>query len=72
MIHRRFDVLTSLQKIMAEHYAVPDRVSAGSDNIAPTMEDYRRVHAESMANPDSFWLGITKELIEIISGAESI
>ena len=28
------------------------------------MADYHRVHAESVADPDAFWLGITKELID--------
>jgi acetyl-CoA synthetase len=28
------------------------------------MADYHRVHAESVAEPDAFWLEVTKELID--------
>ncbi|HIA39758.1 MAG TPA: acetate--CoA ligase [Candidatus Poseidoniales archaeon] len=49
---------------MSPHYSVPERVSSGSSNICPTMADYHRVHAESVAEPDAFWLEVTKELID--------
>ncbi len=45
-------------------HIVPDRVKQGSTNIIQNMDDWRRVHLSSMSDPDTFWLGITNELID--------
>ena len=49
---------------MASHHAVPRRVVEGSSNLIQSMEDWARVHAESMADPDAFWQTQTEALIE--------
>ena len=48
---------------MPDHHPVPDRVRDGSTNIIRDLDDWQRVHAESMANPDAFWLEQTAQLI---------
>ncbi len=44
-------------------YAVPARVSAGSQGLMPSMDRYRETYARVAADPDSFWLAQTRARI---------
>jgi len=48
---------------MSGHIPVPERVKLNSENIIQSMADWQRIHAQSMANPDAFWLDITRKSI---------
>ena len=48
---------------MTQLFPVPARVSEGAATICPNMDAYRRVYAESIADPDGFWLRQTRERI---------
>ena len=48
---------------MADLYPVPARVCEGSTSPIPDLSGYREEHARSLADPDGFWLGVTRERI---------
>ena len=48
---------------MTQTFEVPPRVSAGSTNSISSMDAYRREYMRSQADPDGFWLDITRENI---------
>lgn len=49
---------------MAKLFDVPQRVRKDSQCIAKTMSEYWNIHADSVANPDEFWLEITRDTID--------
>ncbi len=49
---------------MTEIWEVPPSVSEGSQNIASDMDRYRETWAHASNDPDGFWLGITKSMIQ--------
>ena len=52
---------------MAEVFPVPERVSAGSPNLMPGLDAYRRVYAEAVADPDAFFLEQTRARIAYLA-----
>ncbi len=48
---------------MSEIYPVPPRVSEGAHGPVTSMAAWREAHGRSMADPDGFWLGITRDRI---------
>ena len=46
---------------MSEHVDVPMRVQKDSNNIIQNMEEWKKIHAESIDNSDLFWLDITRK-----------
>jgi acetyl-CoA synthetase len=48
---------------MSGHIPVPERVKSGSENLIQSMDDWQRIHAHSIAEPDDFWLNITRKSI---------
>ncbi len=48
---------------MSGHIPVPEWVKSNSENIIQSMDDWQRIHAQSIADPDGFWLDITRKSI---------
>ena len=48
---------------MSVHIPVPEGVKSNSENIIQSMDDWQRIHAQSIADPDAFWLDITRKNI---------
>ncbi|MGB0588415.1 MAG: acetate--CoA ligase [Myxococcota bacterium] len=48
---------------MSDRYSVPDRVSADSPGPVPDLAAYREVAADAIADPDAFWLGVTRDRV---------
>ena len=48
---------------MSEHIPVPEWVKMNSENIIQNMDDWQRIHSQSIADPDRFWLDITRKNI---------
>ena len=48
---------------MSGHIPVPEWVKSNSENIIQSMDDWQRIHAQSIADPDDFWLDITRKSI---------
>ncbi|HMV66129.1 MAG TPA: AMP-binding protein, partial [Myxococcota bacterium] len=42
-------------------WPVPERVSAGSPNLMPTLDAWRAVRADAEADPDGFWVRAARE-----------
>ena len=49
---------------MTEIHPVPTRVREGSPNLITDMDDYREACARASANPDGWWLDVTRELVQ--------
>src|SRR5262245_26889473 len=48
---------------MSETFEVPDRVRQGSPNPITDLDSWRREVARAAADPDGYWLGVTKNTI---------
>ncbi len=49
---------------MSETYAVPSRVTEGSQSPVPSIDAYRKAWLDARANPDQFWLDVTKSRVK--------
>jgi acetyl-CoA synthetase len=49
--------------MMSDRYPVPSRVSSDSPSSISDLAAYREVAAHAVANPDAFWLDVTRERV---------